>query len=84
VREVFANNFTLHDEIGAAVCIEVAGRRVVDLWGGHTDASHSQVWQRDTLVNAYSVGKGVLAAVVLAAVERGLLDLDAKAARSLS
>jgi len=81
VQEAFANNFAVHDEVGAAVCIEVDGQRVVDLWGGHLDVARTRPWQRDTLVNVYSVGKGVLALVALCAVERGLLDLDAPVSR---
>jgi CubicO group peptidase (beta-lactamase class C family) len=80
VREAFAANFADQDEIGAAVCVRVGGRCVVDLWGGHADAARERPWRRDTLVNAYSVGKGVLAVLVLALVERGLLELDAPVA----
>ena len=77
VRDAMERNFREHDEIGAAVCVEVFGRSVVDLWGGHCDAARTRPWQRDTLMNAYSVGKGVTAILVLALVERDLLDLDA-------
>lgn len=76
VRDAFRENFPLHNEIGAAVCLEVSGERRVDLWGGHCDAARSRPWQRDTLVNAYSVGKGITSALVLALVERGVLSLD--------
>jgi CubicO group peptidase (beta-lactamase class C family) len=77
LREAMQRNFREHDEIGAAVCVELFGRRVVDLWGGYCDAARTRPWQRDTLQNAYSVGKGVTAVLVLTLVERGLLDLDA-------
>jgi CubicO group peptidase (beta-lactamase class C family) len=73
VREAFARNFADRDERGAAVCIAVSGRRVVDLWGGWRVPD--EPWQRDTLVNAYSVGKGILAVLTLALVEDGVLDL---------
>lgn len=78
VREVFAENFALRDEIGGAVCISVGGRVVVDLWGGHSDESRQALWERDTLVNAYSVGKGVAALLALGLVEAGQLCLDGK------
>ena len=81
VREAFAANFADQDEIGAAVCVRVDGRCVVDLWGGHVDAARARPWQRDTLINAYSVGKGVLAVLVLALVEQGLVELDAPVAK---
>ena len=77
VEAAFRENFVARDEIGAALCIRVGGRVVVDLWGGHRDIEGRQPWARDTLVNAYSVGKGLSAMLVLALVERGELDLDA-------
>ncbi len=81
VREAFAVNFAVEDEVGAGVCVRIAGRTVVDLWGGYRDAARTRVWERDTLVNAYSVGKGVAAMLLLSAVEAGELDLDAPVAR---
>lgn len=77
VRQAFEANFGDLDEIGAALSVHVAGRRVVDLWGGWLDAEKSRDWRADTLVNVYSVGKGVLSLLVLCLVERGVLDLDA-------
>jgi CubicO group peptidase (beta-lactamase class C family) len=80
VRDAFAANFADLDEIGAAVCVAVDGIRVVDLWGGYVDATRTRPWRRDTLVNAYSVGKGVLAVLTLTLVEQGAIDLDAPVA----
>jgi CubicO group peptidase (beta-lactamase class C family) len=80
VREAFASNFSLEDEIGAALCIHVGGACVVDLWGGHVDPDRTRLWQQDTLVNAYSVGKGLLAILATAVIERGGLKLDAPVA----
>lgn len=81
VRDAFARNFAEHEEVGAAVCIRLHGRPVVDLFGGHTDETRTRPWQADTLVNAYSVGKGVTAFLTLRLVARGLLELDAPVAR---
>lgn len=80
VRSAFRSNFDDLEELGGAVCVQVNGRTVVDLWGGFVDAELSRPWQRDTLVNAYSVGKGILAILALHCVESGLLDLDATVA----
>ena len=80
MREAFAANFVDHGEIGAAVSVVVDGVVLVDLWGGHCDAERTRPWRRDTVVNAYSVGKGVLAVLVLALVERGSIELDAPVA----
>jgi CubicO group peptidase (beta-lactamase class C family) len=76
VRDAFDSNFRDQDEIGAAVCVRIGGRTAVDLWGGFKDAARTVPWDEDTLVNLYSVGKGVLAMLTLMLIERGTLDLD--------
>jgi CubicO group peptidase (beta-lactamase class C family) len=58
------------------VSLVVDGMTVVDLWGGFVDEARQVAWERDTLVNAYSVGKGLLAILALHCVENGELDLD--------
>ncbi len=80
VRAAFEENLASRGELGASLCVRVGGREVVDLWGGHRDRAGRRPWQRDTLVNAWSVGKGVLAILALALAERGRLDLDAPVA----
>ena len=80
VREAFEENFATHDELGGAVCVVVEGRVVVDLWGGHRDLRRTRPWARDTLVDVFSVGKGVLATAVARLVGQGRLDLDAPVA----
>ena len=75
VREAFENNFTEHDELGASLCVMVGGRTVVDLWGGSA-RDDGTPWQADTLVNAFSVGKGVTAVLAARAVADGHLAFD--------
>ncbi|MCK2241284.1 MULTISPECIES: serine hydrolase domain-containing protein [unclassified Crossiella] len=69
VRDAFAAGFAAGEDRGAAVSVQVDGRTVVDLWGGS--------WQRDTVVNLFSVTKGVLAVCAHQLIERGQLDPDA-------
>lgn len=76
VREEFARNLEERGELGAGFCVRVGGRTVVDLWGGHRDIARTRRWERDTLVNAWSVGKGVISMLALYLVERGELSLD--------
>jgi len=76
VRSAFADNFTERGEVGAAVCVIVDGEIVVDVVGGWTDEAATRPWQPDTLVNVYSVGKAVVATLLLQMVDQGLVDLD--------
>jgi CubicO group peptidase (beta-lactamase class C family) len=81
VRSVLAQNFREHGEVGAAIAVAVDGRLVVDLWAGWTDRAHTRPWQRDTLVNVFSVGKAMAVLSLLILVERGQVHLDAPVAR---
>ena len=58
-------------EVGAAVPCVVDGEPVVDLVGGWVDAARTRPWRHDTLVDVYSVGKAVVALLVLQLVDAG-------------
>ena len=77
VAEAFRANFAVEEpDLGASLCV-IAGRRVVvDVWGGWIDPMQAAPWQRDTLVDAYSVMKPVAAVLALLLVESGALALD--------
>jgi CubicO group peptidase (beta-lactamase class C family) len=77
VQEAFAENFATRGERGGAVCVVVGGRVVVDCWGGWADETTSRPWTGDTLVNVFSVGKGLAALLVAQHVGLGRLDVDA-------
>jgi CubicO group peptidase (beta-lactamase class C family) len=72
VRDAFARGFASRGELGAACCITLGDRTVVDLWGGL--ARPGVPWQADTPVVVFSTTKGAAALVVAALVERGALD----------
>ena len=81
VRAEFSRNFRERGEIGAAVCVTIDGTVVADLRGGWTDTHERQPWSADTLVNVFSVGKGLLAACAARLAGLGLLDPDAPVIR---
>ncbi len=81
VRSEFTTNFRERGELGAAVCVSVRGRVVVNLFGGWRDTARLQPWNQDTLVNVFSVGKGLLAACAARLTGEGRLDPDAAVAR---
>lgn len=80
VREEFAANFAERGDTGAALCVTVGGRIAVDLWGGWADPGAKRPWQPDTLVNVFSVGKGLLAILAARLAGDGRLDVDAPVA----
>jgi CubicO group peptidase (beta-lactamase class C family) len=76
-RDAFAANFAERGEVGAGVCVIIAGRVVVDLVGGWADETRTRPWLPDTLVDVYSTGKGLLTMLALELVGEGRLSLDA-------
>ena len=81
MRTALAEILASGSEVGAALAIYLDCHAVVDLWGGHADAARTRPWERDTIVNLYSVGKAVTAVCALRLVEAGRLDLGAPVAR---
>ena len=77
VREAFVANFEERGEVGAAVCVYLDGRKVVDLWGGTADPVTGRPWAEDSIVTVFSSTKGVTAMGANLAIERGLIDPDA-------
>jgi CubicO group peptidase (beta-lactamase class C family) len=76
VRDAFVANWVHHGEVGAAVHALVGGDVVVDLWGGWARSEPDQPWEPDTLVNAYSTGKPLVALSLLRLVDDGTVGLD--------
>lgn len=81
VREAMRQNMAKHGELGAAVAVLVEGRAVVDLWCGWSDQARSRRWERNTVVNAFSVGKALAGLCVLMLVSRSKVDFDEPVAR---
>ena len=80
VSEAFEENFTERGDIGAAVAVTLDGEPVVDLWAGHADAAGTRAWERDTIANVYSTGKGMLSLGLHMLADRGLVDIEAPVA----
>ncbi len=77
VAVAFQANFEQHGEVGAAFCLHVGGRKVVDVWGGTADPARGVAYGEDTLQLVFSATKGAAAACASLLAQRGLLDLDA-------
>ena len=75
-KNIFEESINCGFELGGAICIEVEGKKVLDLWGGHLDHERTEPWQENTIVNVFSTTKGIAAICLLQLIEKGLLDLD--------
>ena len=81
VADAFSALFEDPQERGAALCIQVGGETVVDLWAGSAGKEPGQEWQADTLLNLFSCTKTFAAVAALQLVSEGRLELDAPVAR---
>ncbi len=76
VRDAFGALFDGTQQRGAALCVQIGGETVVDLWAGVADNQGEQVWHSDTLVNLFSCTKTFTGVAALQLVEEGKLQLD--------
>lgn len=77
--DVFHHNVASGLEVGAALCVIVDGNTVVDVAGGHQSPG-GDPWTPETLVNAFSVGKGVTAALAASCVATKAIAWDSRVA----
>ncbi|WP_425914462.1 serine hydrolase domain-containing protein [Pseudomonas sp. GWSMS-1] len=81
LRDAFAALFDDPQERGMALCVQVGGETVVDLWAGVADKDGQQTWHSDTILNLFSCTKTFTAVTALQLVAEGKLELDAPVAR---
>ncbi|UUY07916.1 beta-lactamase family protein [Pseudomonas sp. J452] len=81
LKEAFGELFSDVQERGAALCVQIGGETVVDLWAGVADKDGEQAWHSDTILNLFSCTKPFAAVAALQLVGEGKLDLDAPVAQ---
>lgn len=81
LRDAFAALFDDPQERGMALCVQVGGETVVNLWAGVADKDGQQAWHSDTILNLFSCTKTFTAVTALQLVAEGKLELDAPVAR---
>ena len=81
LRDAFAALFEDSQERGMALCVQVGGETVVDLWAGVADKDGQQAWHSDTILNLFSCTKTFTAVTALQLVGEGKLELDVPVAR---
>jgi len=81
VRELLQASIDSGDDAGVSLCAIRDGQTVVDLWGGVADIETGAPWQRDTIVNTFSLTKTMVALVALLLIDRNELDPDSPVTR---
>jgi CubicO group peptidase (beta-lactamase class C family) len=81
VRELMAASVDTGEDVGLSVCVIHEGRPVVDLWGGVADVASGRAWERDTIINVFSITKTMTTLAALLLIDRGELDPSAPVAK---
>ncbi|CAF4511042.1 unnamed protein product, partial [Rotaria sp. Silwood2] len=81
VRNLFRENFVQDRDLGASVAAYYQGSLAFELGGGWFDQSRTKPYDVETLQLVFSTSKGLVAAAVALAVQRGLLDYSALVTR---
>jgi CubicO group peptidase (beta-lactamase class C family) len=76
VADALRANLERRGDVGAACCVYVDGRAVVDIRAGVADVATGRPWSDDTLALVFSTTKGATAVCANLLVQRGLLDPD--------
>jgi CubicO group peptidase (beta-lactamase class C family) len=77
LQTLLSERLTSGAELGASICVNIAGRNVLDIWGGHADTAKTTPWQENTLVVVWSCTKVVTALAAAILIDRGQLDPEA-------
>ncbi|PGH32905.1 hypothetical protein GX50_04318 [[Emmonsia] crescens] len=80
VKDLFQKFLDTDEELGASITVNINGRNVLDIWGGHRDEARTLPWTSDTITNVWSTTKTVTNLAALILVDRGQLDLFEKVA----
>ena len=72
VADALGANLERRGDVGAACCVYLDGRPVVDIWAGIADAATGRPWQDDTLALVFSTTKGATAVCANLLIERGV------------
>lgn len=81
ILDLFRDNFVHDRDLGASIAVYHQGKLVVELCGGWFDQSKTKPYDENTLQLVFSTTKGLVAAAVAVAVQRGLLDYSSLVTR---
>lgn len=74
IKDIFKNYFLDKIENGASFSVVKNGNIIINLHGGFKN--NNELWDQNTIVNTFSLSKGIYAACVAKLVNDGKLDID--------
>ena len=76
VFDMFKNNINEEIDLGSSYAVYKDGVCIIDIYGGYKDRKKNFLWNKNTILNVYSVSKGLLAICISILVERNLINID--------
>ena len=81
LKELLEARIANGEELGASMVLNIDGKNVVDIWGGHADEEKTKPWDSDTITAVWSSTKTVATFACLLAHERGLINFNEPVAK---
>ncbi len=81
VYNEFKKSFEIGSELGASFSVYKKGQPLIDLYGGYRNKKKTLKWNKNTIVNVHSTGKGLVAMCISILIDRGLLELNEKVSK---
>ena len=78
IKKIFSNQVNNGYELGCSVAVEYKGKEVINLYGGYTDETKANLWNKNTLVNVWSVTKAVTGVCIVKLISENKLDVNKK------
>ncbi len=78
IKNIFSNQINSGYELGCSVAVEYKGKEVINLYGGYTDETKTNLWKKNTLVNVWSVTKAVTGVCIAKLISENKLDVNNK------
>ncbi len=75
VKKIFESYFLKQEEIGASFAIYKEGKPLIDLYGGFKNKNNEN-WDENTIVNVFSVTKGIYEIIISILIDQNILDLE--------
>ncbi len=76
VFELFRENIKSKIDLGSSFAVFKNGEALIDLFGGYASRDEKRIWNKKTIVNTYSVSKGITNLCIANLIELELLDLE--------
>jgi len=74
VVEIFKSQLNQNSAFGAAFAVYKNGKALIDIYGGYQNKNI--LWNKNTIVNVHSTGKGIVLMCISMLIDRGILNID--------